>query len=112
METNMTEELKASIEKAREEVNAAIIPYGFKANRLLDEQIAADFGEAWFVIDSISETDKPHKDFFEVCYYLQDYSPQGPKKGSMAFGIQAADWIPLHNDPSVACGEFRDYNGE
>ena len=108
----MPEELKAEIENARAEVNAAIIPHGFKADRLLDEQLASDFGEAWFIIDSTRETDKPHKDFFEVCYYLRDYSPQGPKKGTMAFGIQAADWIPLHSEPDVACGEFRAYNGD
>ena len=107
----MTEELKAEVEAVRAAVNAAVNPHGFKAERLLDEVLAADYGEAWFILESTNSTDKPHKDFFEACYYLHDFATNHKRKGTIIYGFQTNDnWNDLPSDPALACEEFRTYN--
>ena len=105
------EELDKAIETAKAAVNNAINHYGYAVGEILDTQLVTDYGEAWFIIDSTRPEDKPHKDFFEACYYISNPKYGDHKAGDIIYGIQTNDnWNDLPNNPERACEEFRKYN--
>lgn len=108
----MKAEMIAEVEKAMAAVNAAVAPHGYSVAECLDGQLAEDYGEAWFILESTRPTDKPHKDFFEACYYLSNF-PDAGKRGTIVYGVQGeGDWGDLPADPAVACEQFRKENNQ
>lgn len=100
-------DIKEQIEIARAAVNAAVAPYGFHAELCMDEQLAEEIGEAWFILES----DKPHKDFFEACYYITPPKHGSHNAGDVIYGVMGPyDWEDYPADPAAACAAFRRYN--
>ena len=100
-------DIKEQIEIARAAVNAAVAPYGFHAERCMDELLAELVGEAWFILES----GKPHKDFFEACYYITPPKHGRHSAGDVIYGVMGpCAWEAYPADPAAACAKFQREN--